>query len=369
VRTSNSQYHDVWAQFHFRIFLRNSVQDVDMRRILLLIFWQIGLLAGIRLVADVVTLKDGRQISGFVESGNTQELHIKVGDQAQTVDIHQVQVIQFGVTSPAPATALPPGPAPALAPAQPNSLILKDGTHVEGRWWSLDATDMHFLVNNQLQHYPRPDVSGVTFGNATLPPPPARSTPPSERPVQPPPNAAQPVPPPTLARSSDSPQPSTSARPGGAPPSAPSHGLSQPEEIGAVYFSNGKDLTPLERNQAVEQRSGSTQYFEMPAPQSPVRLNEASSLVFVVRLPKGVDPAGYSLFPLVTVKGKRRTRPQPGRRGGLVTWPVDIEKNDESGYTTYTLTVRDLPTGEYSFSPSSSNDGYCFGVDPSAPGR
>jgi hypothetical protein len=136
-----------------------------------------------------------------------------------------------------------------------------------------------------------------------------------------------------------------------------------------VYSWNGKVLTPLERNQAVERRSGSTPYYEIPAPQSRVRLPEAPSLVFILRLPKGVDPASYSLFPLVTVKGNRRTQPQPGRRGGLVTWPVDIEKNDESSLITYALTVRDLPTGEYSFSPSSSNDGYCFGVDPSAPGQ
>jgi hypothetical protein len=349
-----------------------------MRRILLLILWHFGLLAGSRLFADVVTLKDGRQISGFVESGNTQELHIKVGDQSQTIDIHQVQAIQFDVSLPAPATAPPPPkaatPAPAApepAPAQPNSLILNDGTHVTGRWWSIDATHMHFLVNNQLQHYPRPDVSGVIFGNATLPPPPARSPPPPATPVQPPPSAAQPVRPPTLARSSDSPppQPPTLARPACAPPSAPSRGLSQPEEIGAVYFSNGRDLTPLERNQAVARGRGPTQYWEMPAPQSRVRLKEASALVFVVRLPKGVGPDSYSLFPLLTVKGNRRTRSQPGRRGALVTWPFDIEKNDESGYITYTFTVRDLPTGEYSFSPSSSNDGYCFGVDPSAPGQ
>jgi hypothetical protein len=136
-----------------------------------------------------------------------------------------------------------------------------------------------------------------------------------------------------------------------------------------VYFWNGKVLTALERNQAVERGGGSTQYWEMPAPQSRLRLKEASSLVFILRLPKGVDPASYSLFPLVTVNGKRRTRLQPGRRGGLQTWPVDIEKNDESSLITYALTVRDLPTGEYSFSPSSSNDGYCFGVDPSAPGQ
>ena len=138
-----------------------------MRRILLLIFWQFGLLAGCRLFADVVTLKDGRQISGLVESGNIQELHIKVGDQSQTIDIHQVQAIQFGVSLPAPpASPAPPKAAdlahaaPEPAPAQPNSLILNDGTHVTGRWWSIDATDMHFRVNDQLQHYPRPDVSG-----------------------------------------------------------------------------------------------------------------------------------------------------------------------------------------------------------------
>jgi hypothetical protein len=295
-----------------------------MRRILLLIFWQFGLLAGGRLFADVVTPKDGRQISGLVESGNTQELHIKVGDQSLTLDIHQVQAIQFGVSP----------TAPAAAAAQGDTLILKDGTHVTGRWWSIDASDVHLLVNNQLQHYPRPDVSAVTFGGATLPPPP----PPSSTPA-----------------------PATSAQ--------PPRRLSQPEEIGVVYFWNGRDLTPLERNQAVERRSGSTQYWEMPAPQSRVRLSEASRLVFIVRLLKGVDPASYSLFLLVTVNGSRRTRPQQGRRGGLVTWPVDIEVNNDSSLITYTLTVRDLPTGEYSFSPSSSNDGYCFGVDPSPPGQ
>jgi hypothetical protein len=49
-----------------------------------------------------------------------------------------------------------------------------------------------------------------------------------------------------------------------------------------------------------------------------------------------------------------------------MTWPFDISINDNSSLMTYTLTVRDLPAGEYSFSPSSSNDGYCFGVDPAS---
>jgi hypothetical protein len=328
-----------------------------MRKVPLLILCQFGLLAG--LSADVVTLNDGRQVSGLLESGNLEELHIKVGDQSQTIDIHEVQAIQFGVSL---AAAVPPPPkaaalAPATpepAPAQPNSLVLNDGTHVAGRLWSIDASNVHFLVNNQFQHYPRRDVLGVTFGNAILPPPPERPAPLPASSVEPPASAAPPARAPALVR----PTPGESA-------SAPPRRVSQPEQIGMVYFWNGKDLTPLEVNQAVEHRSRSTQYWEMSGPQSRVRLNEASSLVFILRLPEGVDPAGYSLFPLVTVNGGRRTRSQSGRRGGLATWPVDIKKNDESSLITYELIVKDLPTGEYSFSPSNSNDGYCFGVDPS----
>ena len=326
-----------------------------MRRIPLLILLQFGLLAGALLFADVVTLKDDRQISGSVESGNTQELHIKVGGQVQTIDVHQVQSIAFGPSSPAaPATPPPPKPAdrtPATsqpAPAQPNTLILRDGTHVAGRWWSLDDTDLHFLVDNQLQHYPRHDVLGVTFGNASLPPPPERSTP------APAASAAGPArPSPTLA------QPRSSPAPGAAP-----RGVSQPNEIGRVYFWNGKDLTPLEVNRAVERRSGGTPYYEIPGPQSPVRVGEGPNLVFILRLAKGIDPATYSLFPLAAVNGSRRTRSQSARGGVLMTWPVDIKINDDSSLITYELRVRDLPAGEYSFSPSNSNDGYCFGVDP-----
>jgi len=347
-----------------------------MRRMSLLILWQFGLLASTRLFADVVTLKDDRQVAGRVESGNTQELHIKVGEQSQTIDIHQIEAIQLGVSPPPPPAAPPPPKAAALAPAtpepaQPNTLFLNDGRRVTGTWWSLDATDLHFLVNGQLQHYSRHDVSGVTFGNAALPVPPARSTTTPATSAQPPANAAQPARSPALERSSAAPAqhpPTLTGPSGSAPPSAPARGLSQPEEVGMVYFWNGKVLIPLELSQAVERKSRSTQYWEMPAPQSRVRVNEASHLVFILRLPQGVDPASYILFQLVSVNGSRRTRSQPGSRGSLATWPVDIEKNDESGLITYALTVRDLPTGEYSFSPSSSNDAYCFGVDP-APGQ
>jgi len=122
-----------------------------------------------------------------------------------------------------------------LLAAQADTLILKDGTHVTGSWWSIDASQVHFLVNNQLQRYPRPEVSAVTFGDATLPPPPPSSIPPSATPAQPPASAALPAHAPTLARPSAGPPPPTLTRPSaGAPPSAPPRGLSQPEEIGMV---------------------------------------------------------------------------------------------------------------------------------------
>jgi hypothetical protein len=343
-----------------------------MRRITRLILWHFGLLAGTPLFGDLVTLKDGRQISGVVESGNLREIHVKVEDQSQTIDLHQVQAIQFGVSSPAPRSNAPdlaPGVS-GSAPAQPDSLILHDGTRVSGRWWSLDATHMHFLVNNELQHYPRSDVSGVTFGSANPPPLAARSTP-SAKSAPPPAGATEPARAPALAQSpvGPAPQSPTLTRNSGSAPLSPPRGLSQPQEIGVVYSWNGKILIALERNRAVEHGRGSTQYWEMPAPQSSVRLKEAPSLVFAVYLPEGVDPASYSLFPLVTVEGNRRTRSQPGRQGGLATWPADIEKKGGSSVITYALTVRDLPPGEYSFSPSSSNDSYCFGVDPSTSGQ
>jgi uncharacterized protein YcfJ len=93
-----------------------------MKRFLVFVLWQFGVLS---LWADVVTLKDGRQISGTVENGNTQELHIKVGDQSQAIDVDQVRAIQFGISlptpppAPAPKPAAPPPKAEAPAPALP----------------------------------------------------------------------------------------------------------------------------------------------------------------------------------------------------------------------------------------------------------
>ena len=70
--------------------------------------------------------------------------------------------------------------------AHADTLVLRNGTRVSGRWWAADAKVVSFLVKDHLEFYPRPDVSEVLFGEPTTPnsaeppgpasPPPAEST-------------------------------------------------------------------------------------------------------------------------------------------------------------------------------------------------
>jgi hypothetical protein len=92
----------------------------------LLIFAEFLLLAGAIAFADIVTLKDGRTISGSVESGGSKQLLIKVGDDSQVIAMDQVLSIEFNplatVTAappaaPAPTVAVEPSPKPVSAPA------------------------------------------------------------------------------------------------------------------------------------------------------------------------------------------------------------------------------------------------------------
>jgi len=155
-----------------------------MRRILLLIFWQFGLLAGGRLFADVVTLKDGRQISGSVESGNIQELHIKVGDRSQTIDIHDVQAIQFGVS-------LPAAPPPAKAADLAGTITRGIGAETASRTTdstdrqkaSLDGVEVPLANANapatEVKSQANPTLTGQGRKNALAPPFTNRLTPPA----------------------------------------------------------------------------------------------------------------------------------------------------------------------------------------------
>ena len=68
--------------------------------------------------------------------------------------------------------------------AHADTLVLRNGTRVSGRWWAADAKAVSFLVNDHLEFYPRSDVSEVVFGehatsNSAEPP-----APPSARPAE-----------------------------------------------------------------------------------------------------------------------------------------------------------------------------------------
>lgn len=49
--------------------------------------------------------------------------------------------------------------------AHADTLILRNGTRVTGRWWAADADVISFLVNDRLERYARSEVREVVFGS------------------------------------------------------------------------------------------------------------------------------------------------------------------------------------------------------------
>ena len=48
--------------------------------------------------------------------------------------------------------------------AHADTLVLRNGMRVTGRWWATDGTLISFLVNNRLERYARSEVLEVIFG-------------------------------------------------------------------------------------------------------------------------------------------------------------------------------------------------------------
>jgi hypothetical protein len=46
-----------------------------------------------------------------------------------------------------------------------DTLILRNGTRVTGRWFATDGNVISFLVNNRRERYSRSEVAEVVFGN------------------------------------------------------------------------------------------------------------------------------------------------------------------------------------------------------------
>jgi hypothetical protein len=126
-----------------------------MKRTLIVLLLQFGMLAGLNAFADIVTLKDGRQVSGLIESGNTQEVRIQTEGRTEIIAVDQIQSIRFGPQEAAPprpsnpppptAAAAPLTPQPARAPAAPSkpadshSITLPVGTEIAVR--TIDRID------------------------------------------------------------------------------------------------------------------------------------------------------------------------------------------------------------------------------------
>jgi hypothetical protein len=51
------------------------------------------------LAADMVTLRDGRLITGIYLGGSPREVKLQIGDEVQTLDIENITGIQFGASS------------------------------------------------------------------------------------------------------------------------------------------------------------------------------------------------------------------------------------------------------------------------------
>jgi hypothetical protein len=90
-----------------------------LKRISLVLVWLCGTLAAIHALADVITLKDGRQVSGLIESGNTQEVRIQTEGRTEVIAVDQIQSIRFGPPEPAPPRPPTSSPAPATVSASP----------------------------------------------------------------------------------------------------------------------------------------------------------------------------------------------------------------------------------------------------------
>lgn len=95
-----------------------------MKNISRLLFWNLWLLP---VFADVVNLKDGRQIFCFVESAVTREIRISVSGGIQTIPVDRIESIQFEAPDAGPTSPVQPVPPVAAAP---QTVTLPAGTEI-----------------------------------------------------------------------------------------------------------------------------------------------------------------------------------------------------------------------------------------------
>jgi hypothetical protein len=202
--------------------------------------------------------------------------------------------------------------------AQADTLRLRNGSTFNGSFLGGSADEIRFMVNDEVQRFPRGDVAEVIFssiGGASVAPPPQVDT--------------------------------------------------GPDVAGVPFLRGATGYIPLEREYGMMARTGGGMYgmgggtvYRIQGMQSPVRIRQSDRIVFVVRS-NGVDPRQFQLYRLEPRMGYRQTQPTMG--GMPPSLPMTIKK---VGDNVYEITpMRQLYPGEYAVSPMNANQSYCFGVD------
>ena len=148
---------------------------------------------------------------------------------------------------------------------------------------------------------------------------------------------------------------------------------SNAEYIGVVYY-----LTPSAELQALERQApypkthlkalgfgGARATVELDKEKASLRLPSNQELSFVVRLPDGIDPREFELYPFAVKKGRRQLEFSRGNvfSGQQLLLPIQINIS-RYGDGAYKITPSSkLAVGEYAFLSRRSIDAFCFGVD------
>jgi len=206
----------------------------------------------------------------------------------------------------------------AAMASRADTLRLRNGSVVNGSFVGGTADEVRFLINDQVQRYPRADVEAIVF-SSMVPPPPSTEPPRVD---------------------------------------------AGPDYIGAPFLRGSNGYIPLERETGTMSRVGGlygmgAPVYRVPGPRSNVRVRQYDRIVFVVRLNPGDDPRQFQLYRLDSRMNYRQT--QATMSGRPPALPVNVNKVGDSVYEI--TPARPLPPGEYAVSPMNSNDSYCFGVD------
>ena len=205
---------------------------------------------------------------------------------------------------------------------QADTVIFRNGARLDGIWMGSDAQNVRLMVNGAMQTYLKTDVSAVNF------------------------------------------DPQSAPRSRGFPRATTIQCFQPPARslLGVAYIKDASGaLTPLEKTFGTQQGTGRG-YSEIAGARAAVRIRAAQKPIFVVRLPNGADPGKFLLYPMETRNNTRRTFSSANSRDGYRTIPLNITKAAGASLYEY-MPAQDLAPGEYTLSPSDSNDAYCFGID------